>query len=96
MFKEEVISSLERNVEHLLEAHRKALRDNVELQKKCSDLEKRLLKLQDELAEKKKRIDVLELSSSLVSEQGNRSARALIDRLLREVDKCIETVSSQL
>ncbi|MBQ0080526.1 MAG: hypothetical protein KBS95_03125 [Alistipes sp.] len=96
MSKKEIIAQLEKNVELLLEAHQKALRDNGELQKRCNHLESKLKKVQDELLEKRKRIEVLELSSSVSSSQGNNSAKVLIDRLLREVDKCIETVSSRL
>lgn len=96
MAKQQVVNSLGEKIGRVIE-------DNTRLRKECDDLsaEKERLRaenrqLQEKIATLQRKLSLLELGEGLggtQDEAAKKRARAQINRLMREIDRCIALVS---
>lgn len=97
MTNKEIIDALTADVHKLMQQHaetaeqlRKALETNVKQAQKIRSL-------QEEAKANKEEMARLRLGSALEKGSGDKSAaRAQVNRLLREVDKCIALISNEI
>lgn len=85
-----VIDSLGEKIERLMAEHDKALAENGELLRQKAKLAEENKQLKQTVASLQRRIGVLELGSSLTGTAADtKRARARINQLVREIDRCI-------
>ena len=85
-----VIASLEARVGRLIEDHRRLAGLCAELTAQCESLRGEKRSLEERLRELDAEVARLQLADGLAGGSGNRDkARARVNRLMREVDKCI-------
>ena len=92
MAKQQIVDSLAEKVGRVIE-------DNTRLRKECATLVGEKDKLKVENRELREKIDVLQRKISLLElggtqdEAAKKRAKAQINRLMREIDRCIALVS---
>lgn len=85
-----VIASLEARVGRLIEDHRRLAGLCAELTAQCESLRGEKRSLEERLRELDAEVARMQLAEGLAGGSGNRDkARARVNRLMREVDKCI-------
>ena len=90
MVDKSVIASLEARVGRLIEDHRRLAGLCAELTAQCESLRGEKRSLEERLRELDAEVARLQLADGLAGGSGNRDkARARVNRLMREVDKCI-------
>lgn len=88
-----IIVNLEARVRHLIETHEKLATLCAELKAECTKLRGENRQLEEQNRALKHDLARRELAESLAGESKNRDkARARVNRLMREVDKCIALV----
>ncbi len=89
-----VITNLEKRVRRLIAAHQTLATLSEELKAEATSLRNENRRLEEENRRLKSELDRKELTEGLSGESKNRDkARARVNRLMREVDKCIALVS---
>lgn len=90
MAEKEVIRRLEAHILRLMDDHREAIRQRDEALAGQKALKTQNRTLQEQVRELDARLARLELSGGLAGKSPDREkARARVNRLMREVDKCI-------
>lgn len=90
MSKSAVIGSIREKAGRLIAENRKLHSEMEQAVKQHDKLRNENRTLKEELAKAEKRIAKLELQEGLASSQGDKkAARARVNRLIREVDKCV-------
>ena len=97
MTNKEIINALTTDVHKLMQLHAETaeqLRNALEVNAKQAQ---KIRSLQEEAKANKEEITRLRLGSALGKGSGDKSAaRAQVNRLLREVDKCIALISNEI
>ncbi len=97
MTSKEIIEALTADVERLMKLHDGAMREVVELRAKNEEQRNNIRTLQEQLRKSTAESEKAALHAAIAGSVSNKSAaRAHINRLLREVDKCIEMVSNRI
>ena len=97
MTSKEIISALTSDVERLMQLHDSAMADIVALREKNSEQSAKIRSLQEQLREAKAESEKASLHAAIAGSVSNKAAaRSHINRLLREVDKCIAMVSNRI
>jgi phage shock protein A len=97
MAENKIVQQLEQSVEKLLEQYTLSAEEVARLQMLTAAQQRKIRTLQQQLSDAEKALAQAKLSEAMVSDGGNtKAARAQINRLLREVDKCIELVSAKI
>lgn len=90
MSKSAVIDAIKAKVERLVADNRKLRDDFRKVSQNRDKLQSTNRELASEVARLEKRVQVLELRESMIGDSENtKAARARVNRLMREVDKCI-------
>ena len=89
MAKLPVVDSLKAHVSRLIDENVSLKGERNSLNDRCVKLQSENRELQMKTAELERRIQVLELGESLSGGDDKRKAKLQINRLMREVDKCI-------
>lgn len=90
MANKSIIESVEKRVARLIEQHDHLKRQAAELQAQNDKLVAQNRELTNKLAEAERRVATLELSEGLAgSTADKRQAKARVNRLMREIDRCI-------
>lgn len=90
-----VITNLEMRVQQLLEAHHRRTALCEELKQASAELKQQNRRLEEENRTLRSELSRKELAEGLSGRSSNRErARARVNRLMREVDKCIALVGS--
>ena len=85
-----IIEVIKGKIDRLIADNRRLRKEYQELSAQRDKLKVEKRELEAEVARLEKRITVLELSESMAGRSGNtKLARARVNRLMREVDKCI-------
>lgn len=85
-----VIASIEARVGRLIEDHRRLRGLCAELTARCDALSREKRLLEERIRELDAEVARMQLAEGLAGGSGNRDkARARVNRLMREVDKCI-------
>lgn len=87
-----MIQDLERYLEQLIARYEKVKAENASLKKSLSECTDKLETYRSRTEILEKKISSLQLSEAFVSSAGkdNKEARRRVERLIREIDKCIE------
>ena len=97
MAENKIVQQLEQSVEKLLEQYTLSAEEVARLQMLTAAQQRKIRTLQQQLSDAERALAQAKLSEAMVSDGGDtKAARAQINRLLREVDKCIELVSAQM
>lgn len=97
MAENKIVQRLEQSVEKLLEQYTLSAEEVARLQMLTAAQQRKIRTLQQQLSDAEKALAQAKLSEAMVSDGGDtKAARAQINRLLREVDKCIELVSAKV
>lgn len=96
MAEKEIIATLEANVRTLMNLHAKAVAQMADLQRKNEEQSLKIRSLQQQLRQSEEEMARLRLSEAMAGSGDKRVARAQVNRLLREVDKCIALVSAKI
>ena len=92
-----IIATLTADVERLMELHESAMKEIAALREKSSEQNATIRTLQEQLREAKNEAEKASLHAAIAGSVSNKAAaRAHINRLLREVDKCIAMVSNRI
>ncbi len=97
MANKEVIENLERQVRRLIDEHKRASKSRDDLAAECMALKKENRELQERIKTLESELSLMELSEGLAAgdKRNKDKARARVNRLMREVDRCIAIVSKQ-
>ena len=97
MAENKIVQRLEQSVEKLLEQYTLSAEEVARLQMLTAAQQRKIRTLQQQLSDAERALAQAKLSEAMVSDGGDtKAARAQINRLLREVDKCIELVSAKI
>jgi hypothetical protein len=96
MAEKEIIATLEANVRTLMDLHAKAVAQMADLQRRNEEQSLKIRSLQQQLRQNQEEMTRLRLSEAMAGNGDKRAARAQVNRLLREVDKCIALVSAKI
>jgi predicted nucleic acid-binding Zn-ribbon protein len=97
MTSKEIIEALTADVERLIKLHDSAMEEVVALREKSGEQSAKIRSLQEELREAKAEVKKASLHAAIAGSVSNKAAaRSHINRLLREVDKCITMVSNRI
>ena len=92
-----IIATLTADVERLMELHESAMKEVAALREKSIEQNATIRTLQEQLREAKNEAEKASLHAAIAGSVSNKAAaRAHINRLLREVDKCIAMVSNRI
>ena len=92
-----IIASLTADVERLIKLHDSAMEEVVALREKSGEQSAKIRALQEQLREAKAEAEKASLRAAIACSVSNKAAaRSHVNRLLREVDKCIEMVSNRI
>jgi multidrug resistance efflux pump len=93
----DIIATLTANVERLMKLHESAMEEVVALREKSNEQSAKVRSLQEQLREAKAEAEKASLRAAVAGSVSNKAAaRSHVNRLLREVDKCIDMVSSRI
>jgi len=85
-----VIAGIEARVGRLIEDHRRLRKINASLTAQCESLRNEKRALEERIRSLDAEVARMQLAEGLAGGSGNRDkARARVNRLMREVDKCI-------
>jgi multidrug resistance efflux pump len=97
MSSKEIIKALTADVERLINLHSAAMEEIATLREQCNEQSAKIRSLQGQLRDAKAEAEKASLHAAIAGSVSNKSAaRAQINRLLREVDMCIEMVSNRI
>lgn len=92
--KDDIVSRLQRNVSELLAKYREAAAARDEAESLLVSLRNEQKALKTQLEEMKARYDMLITSQGFVMTEGDvKSARLRVNKLVREIDKCISLLN---
>ena len=97
MTSKEIIATLTADVERLMRLHESAMEEVAMLREKSGEQSEKIRTLQEQLREAKTVADKASLHAAIAGSVSNKAAaRSQVNRLLREVDNCIEMVSNRI
>ena len=97
MAENKIVQRLEQSVEKLLEQYTLSAEEVARLQMLTAAQQRKIRTLQQQLSDSERALAQAKLTGAIVTSGGdNKAARAQINRLLREVEKCIEIVSAKI
>ena len=97
MTSKEIIEALTADVERLMKLHDSAMEEVAMLREKSGEQSTKIRTLQEQLREAKAETEKASLRAAIAGSVSNKAAaRSHVNRLLREVDKCIEMVSNRI
>ena len=97
MNSKEIIEALTADMERLMKLHNSAMEEVATLREKSSEQSAKIRTLQEQLREAKAEAEKASLRAAIAGSVSNKAAaRSHVNRLLREVDKCIEMVSNRI
>ena len=97
MKSKDIIKTLTADVERLIKLHDGAMEEIATLRKQNGEQNDKIRTLQNQLREAKAEVQKASLQAAVAgSDEHKAAARSQVNRLLREVDKCIKMVSNRI
>lgn len=97
MAENKIVQRLEQSVETMLEKYTLATEELERLHMLTAAQQRKIRTLQQQLSDSERALAQAKLTGAMLGEGAdNKAARAQINRLLREVEKCIEIVSATI
>ncbi len=93
----DLIKSLEQNVQRLMELVRFFKRENEEIRKQLKEHHEKLVEMQQMLKEREKQYELLKVSAMLkqICSKDVQNAGRKINSLVREIDECIALLTKE-
>jgi len=83
------VHELKTKVHTLMQLHESYKSENVQLREENQKLKKELQQKEDELVGCQQKLSNMELAKALASAESNHDAKIKINRIVREIDRCI-------
>jgi phage shock protein A len=97
MAENEIVQRLEKSIDTMLEKYTLATEELERLQMLTAAQQRKIRTLQQQLSDAERALAQAKLSEAMTSVgTDTKAARAQINRLLREVEKCIDIVSARI
>ncbi len=97
MNSKDIIATLTADVERLMKLHNSAMAEVAALREMSGEQSAKIRSLQEQLREAKAEAEKASLCAAVAGSVSNKAAaRSRVNRLLREVDKCIDMVSNRI
>ena len=97
MASKDIIKALTDDVERLMKLHDSAMEEVATLRRQSNEQNAKIRTLQEQLRDAKAEFDKASLHAAIAGSVSNKAAaRSHINRLLREIDKCIAMVSNRI
>ena len=97
MAENKVVHQLEQSIDKMLEQYTLATEEAARLQMLTAAQQRKIRTLQQQLSDTERSLAQAKLTEAMTAVgRDNKAARTQINRLLREVDKCIEIVSARI
>ena len=97
MASKDIIKALTDDVERLMKLHDSAMEEVATLRRQSNEQNAKIRTLQEQLRDAKAEVDKASLHAAIAGSVSNKAAaRSHINRLLREIDKCIAMVSNRI
>lgn len=97
MASKDIIKALTDDVEQLMKLHDSAMEEVATLRRQSNEQNAKIRTLQEQLRDAKAEVDKASLHAAIAGSVSNKAAaRSHINRLLREIDKCIAMVSNRI
>ena len=97
MTSKEIITALAADVERLMKLHSAAMEEVAILRAQNNEQNSKIRSLQSQLREAKAEVEKASMHAAIAGSVSNKAAaRSQINRLLREVDLCLEMVSNRI
>lgn len=96
MAENEVVQRLEANIDKLLDKYALASEEVARLQMLTAAQQRKIRTLQQQLSDTERALAQAKLSDAMLGSSDTKAARAQINRLLREVEKCIELATAKI
>lgn len=97
MAENKVVHQLEQSIDKMLEQYTLATEEVARLQMLTAAQQRKIRTLQQQLSDTERSLAQAKLTEAMTAVgRDNKAARAQINRLLREVEKCIEIVSATI
>lgn len=85
---------LRQSIEQLIARYEEAKSDNTRLREMLDKSQSELKACRSRIEILEKKIHSLELAGAFLNSTGDKDARKRVDRLIKEIDKCIEMLES--
>ena len=88
---EDLIATLKSKVKSIIDLYENQKKINIELENNNHELNEKLILLQNKVSDVEEKYENLKLARAIVSpdEEGTHEARIKVNRIVREIDKCI-------
>ncbi|MBR7182494.1 MAG: hypothetical protein IKD41_00690 [Alistipes sp.] len=96
MAENEVVQRLEASIDKLLDKYALASEEVARLQMLSAAQQRKIRTLQQQLSDTERALAQAKLSDAMLGSSDTKAARAQINRLLREVEKCIELATAKI
>ena len=83
------VQELKYRVDTLINLHEESKSEKVRIQDENEQLKKELKQKEEELAGYREKLSTLEVAKGLASSESTHDAKIKINRIVREIDKCI-------
>jgi hypothetical protein len=89
--KEDLVLTLKTRIQKIIELYENQKNINIELENNNRELKEKLILLENKVSDVEIKYDNLKLARAIVSpeEEGSHEARIKVNRIVREIDKCI-------
>ena len=97
MASKDIIKALTDDVERLMKLHDSAMEEVATLRRQSNEQNAKIRTLQEQLRDAKAEAEKASLHAAIAGSVSNKAAaRSHVNRLLREIDKCIAMVSNRI
>ena len=97
MASKDIIKALTDDVERLMKLHNSAMEEVATLRRQSNEQNAKIRTLQEQLRDAKAEAEKASLHAAIAGSVSNKAAaRSHVNRLLREIDKCIAMVSNRI
>ena len=89
--KEDLILTLKARIQKIIDLYENQKKINIELENNNQELKEKLILLENKVSDVEEKYENLKLARAIVSpdEEGTHEARIKVNRIVREIDKCI-------
>jgi hypothetical protein len=89
--KEDLVLTLKARIQKIIDLYENQKKNNIELENNNKELKEKLILLENKFSDVDEKYENLKLARAIVSpdEEGTHEARIKVNRIVREIDKCI-------
>jgi hypothetical protein len=89
--KEDLVIALKTRIQKIIDLYENQKKNNIELENNNKELNEKLILLENKVSDVEEKYENLKLARAIISpdEEGTHEARIKVNRIVREIDKCI-------